>query len=121
MPLYDYGPWLAYTPTISSGAGTLTSASASGRYRKVGTTVHYVIAATITTNGTGSSTVRVTLPFSARTASVAGTGRGSAVYFGQLMSFTSTSSNLLGCVKYDGTYPGADGATFTVNGTYEMA
>jgi hypothetical protein len=54
--------WITYTPTVGSGSGTITTASAVGRYVKLGTTVYIVVKVTITTNGTGATYVSFTLP-----------------------------------------------------------
>jgi len=56
------GAWSTYTPTVSSQSGTITTSSASGRYQQIGKTVHFSIKVTITTAGTGSGNLVVSLP-----------------------------------------------------------
>ena len=63
FPAPSQGAWIAYTPTISCGSGTLTSATASGRYKRLGQkTVALQINLNVTTVGTCSSGVNMTLP-----------------------------------------------------------
>jgi hypothetical protein len=57
----------AFTPTITAGSGTFTAASGVGRFSITGRRCFTVIAATITTIGTGSGCV-ATLPVSAASA-----------------------------------------------------
>lgn len=116
------GPWISYTPTITAGVGTITTASATGRYQIIGKTCHYNIAVTITTNGTGSSSVIATLPFtSASFQQQCGAGRGAAVFFGMIMAFIPVNTNTVLMARSDGTYPGANGASWAISGTYETA
>lgn len=57
--------WTSYSPTITSGAGTITASSATGRYKQIGKTVIVEVDVTITTAGTGASTLRASLPLTA--------------------------------------------------------
>jgi len=59
---WETGTWTSYTPTLSTQGGSLTSASATGAYNKIGKTVWFTIAITITTAGTGTGFIRATLP-----------------------------------------------------------
>jgi len=54
--------WVSYTPTITSTIGTITSYTASGTYKIVGTTVYFRTAITITNAGTGAGVVQATTP-----------------------------------------------------------
>jgi hypothetical protein len=114
--------WLAYTPTVTAATGTLTSASGTGRYRVIGKTVHFQLAATITTNGTGAGSINATLPV-ANTASAIGiaAGREDGVTGKALQGKIPASSSVMSTFLYDGTYPGANGAVCIVSGIYEMA
>jgi hypothetical protein len=113
--------WITYTPTVTSGAGSLTTKSAVGRYRRQGKTVDVEIVITITTNGTGSSSIKATVPFtSANFTTVLWAGRiltaGTAC-----TGSVSTSDTLVSIVTYNNTYPGSDGAVIAVSGSYECA
>jgi hypothetical protein len=114
------GAWTSYTPTIAPQTGAFTSASATGSYRQVGKTVYVYANITITTNGTGSGFITFTLPVSSPTASTVGCGR-EINSTGVALSVTFTASaSTASIVKYDNTYPGADGYVLTVSGIYEI-
>lgn len=58
--------WVAYVPAVSAETGVLTTvAVGSCRYKRIGSRVDYTISVTITTAGTGSGALIVSLPFSA--------------------------------------------------------
>lgn len=112
-----FGAWTAYTPTITSGTGTLTSVSATGRYLLVQKLCVVTIAITITTNGTGATDIRATLP----TAGSAGTdyyGAGRIASTGGMVAL-NVNGGVLYIRKYDNTYPGATGAVIKGTVTYE--
>ncbi len=113
--------WIAYTPTITSGTGTLTAASGSGIYRAVGNTVEFKITATITTNGTGASHIIATLPRAASaTAGVsAGSGRATVVSGKALQAIIAPSTSTVLIYNYDNTYPASTGETLVISGTYK--
>ena len=48
-----------FTPTVTSTTGTITTASATGFYTKIGRCVNITCAVTITTGGTGGGTLKV--------------------------------------------------------------
>lgn len=115
--------WIAFTPTIAAQAGTLTTvAGQSGVYRKFGKRVEFRLFFSITTNGTGSGYLTATLPFAA-----AGTLGSDCVgkertLTGKLMSgYIDGATNYVLLQYYDGTYPGASGATYSVSGEFEVA
>jgi hypothetical protein len=55
--------WTAYTPGISPDTGAFGSASATGRYLKIGKTVNIQLYILITTVGTASGYLNIGLPF----------------------------------------------------------
>lgn len=58
--------WTTYTPTVSAQSGTITTASATGRYQRLsGNAVIVEIDITITTAGTGALSLLATLPVNA--------------------------------------------------------
>ena len=108
--------WTTYTPTVSSGSGTFTSASAVGRYKKIGKTVFLNVVITITTNGTAASFGTFTLPFNSAAASFFG-GRSSN---GNLVGGQNSAGS--GSLSYSGAtaaYVGGDGTTIVFDGVYE--
>lgn len=116
----DGSAWTAYTPTISSGAGTITTSSATGRWRATGKSVEFTAQVTITTNGTGATYLGVTLPATAARA-FAFAGVEDSVANKAVKAKNSAASNLMVCYFYDGTYPGADGAVVTISGVFEQS
>jgi hypothetical protein len=112
-------PWIAYTPTLTSGTGTLTSATASGRYRRSGNTLFIRIGITITTNGTAAQNLQITLPNSWTSA----TSTALAVRESGVTGFAGsaiTSSNTIFITKYDGTYLGGNSYNISVSGVIEL-
>lgn len=109
------GTW---TPTITAGSGTITTAAASATaYQLHGRVCTWRATITITTNGTGAGAVKMTLPMTAALANV-GVGR-ETVNTGALLSVTgSAGSATVDISKYDNTYPGANGAVLEVGGQF---
>ncbi len=54
--------WRTYTPVVTASAGTPTTVTATGRYKRVGKTITAEMDVTITAIGTASAALRVTLP-----------------------------------------------------------
>jgi hypothetical protein len=114
--------WTAFTPGVVAAIGSLTTASATGKYVQIGKTVHFWITITVTTNGTGAGAIDVGLPVTA-----SGTNRVSGCGYradsgGWALSITQLSTTGLRVYKYDAvTYPAGDGAVLVINGTYEAA
>ena len=113
--------WTSAACAIVSSAGTLTTASGTVRYKIIGKTVFYQIAASITTNGTGSGQLNVSgLPFTFRASSVQmALGRENSVN-GKVACFIGFS-NAGTLMNYDNTYPGVNGASLIVNGVGELS
>jgi hypothetical protein len=106
--------------TIAASAGTLTTASATWRYTKVGNRVLYDVTATITTNGTGSGLIVITgMPFLP-----AGLSVGAARMNGNIgcvaTAFNNAGTAQINVAKYDGTYPGASGEVIRITGHYDV-
>lgn len=110
----------AFTPAVGAAAGTIASGSATAYFLQIGKVVHYRANVRITSNGTGSNAVTVSLPVAARQ----GTGVSSMMagregaLTGKMLSGICTGS-LLFIRYYDNSYPGADGAMLEISGTYE--
>src|SRR3990167_2737811 len=120
----DDGAWAAYTPTISSGSGTITTASGTGRWLQQGKIIHFAVVLTITTNGTGAGYIGFTLP-SACAASVEHTfvGQDRGITDDSTVSIlqASSSTTIARTYFHTGAYPGANGAVIVVSGSYEVA
>lgn len=114
---YEEGTW---TPTISATVGTITtSSSSSAFYTRVGSVISFTVVLTITNNGTGSSQLRFTLPFSGSrgyAANVSGLNASS----GALVVGASSSANpsSIDLNRYDGVYPVSSGQSLRISGTY---
>lgn len=116
--LEDLGAWRSFTPTVTAGSGALTTASATGRYTQISTTIIFQTEITITTNGSGATDVRSTLPVECA-ANAIGTGL-ETVSAGVLVVSIDTATPLVAVTTFtDGTYPGADGNILIINGVYE--
>lgn len=97
--------WSAWTPTLSCSTGTLTTATASGRYRQSGKTLLFTVEVNISNAGSCSASVLFTLP-NAVTAN--------NVFYSPVIVYNRSSgvmgvgicvngSNTVSNVKYDGT------------------
>jgi hypothetical protein len=117
------GPWIAYTPTLSCGSGTLTSATATGLYAVVGNTVNIEIQANITTNGSCAGTLNATLPaiFPAATvgAYILAGYETTTAFAGVGFINPSVSTILVKASKYDGTYPVTSSDAYVLSGAYQ--
>lgn len=60
----DYNP-TSWTPTITAGTGSITTVSATGVYTAIGREYFYTVDISITTNGTGATSLRFDTPFTA--------------------------------------------------------
>lgn len=111
--------WTAYTPSLSAGSGSIASATTSGAFKKIGKTVSFRAVAQIINNGTAGAYIELGLPFAAATDSLsfAGVDRGLT---GKALAIQAQPGGSSVVVRfYDVTYPGANGATLVINGTYE--
>jgi hypothetical protein len=115
----DEAAWTAYTPVITAGAGTITTASATGRWHQIGKTVFVYMAITVTTNGTGASFVNATLPVAAKSTWAVIPGRETAVT-GKMLQGAASGINLI-IINYDNSYPAANGYVLMLTGSYESA
>lgn len=110
--------WTAYTPTISATSGAFTAVAGSGRYKQVGKTVFFTATATITTNGTAAGSLLISLPAAAKAANTTfGSGR-DATAGGLCLWFNASTTNAY-VQTTGGAYPGADGRSISISGSYE--
>ena len=112
--------WFAYTPTVTSGTGTFTTVSATGRFALIGRVVVMLVTVIITTNGTAGTSVKVSLPVTAMTTDVAiGVGRENTVTGNMLQ--TQLSAAMATVFTYNNLYPGGDGRQIQLSQLYQMA
>ena len=116
----DGASHIAYTPTISAGSGSFTTASATGRYTRYAKTIFYEVIVTITTKGTGSE-VRFSLPYTpAQSNYVTAFGREDGAT-GKMVQGKPLGGSAIALFFYDGTATGGDGHVYRVNGWFEVA
>ena len=113
--------WTAYTPALAAGAGTLTSAAATGRFIQAGKAVFFSIRIAITTNGTAASFITATLPVTAFAASQVLSGYHEINTEVMSAVILSGTPSVVTVRNSAGEYPGANGAAFVISGTYEAA
>lgn len=65
--------WTSYTPTVSAQSGTITTSSATGRYRQIGKIVVAQMDVILTTVGTATGSLIVSLPVTAASNKYVGT------------------------------------------------
>jgi hypothetical protein len=119
---HGFGIWTAWTPTITSNSGTLTTVSGSGRYCRINNLIVGRLQIFITTNGTGATFIEATLPAGITPVNfTAGGGVGSfreyqSIGFSGAIALLSTTKFML--TKYDGTYPG--GTNYGMHGNFSF-
>lgn len=120
---YETNTWTPWTPTITSTAGAITQVGAvSARYRLEQKTVHFIVSATITENGTGAGSVHITVPpvfAGVNGGNQSCSGRESGVTGKQLVGSILNGAQGINVTFYDGTYPGGNGHVIQIQGFYE--
>lgn len=112
--------WTAYTPTVTAGTGSLTAYTATGKFKRIGKTIHVEVAIAITTNGTSASWINFTLPQgTVINGQSVGAGRASSLTGKMLQGYFMSAGNIVRIYNYDGTYPASTGETLVLSGTYE--
>jgi hypothetical protein len=117
---YETGTW---TPSVSSGSGSLGSVGAvSGVYTKIGNVLNVEFTVTITLNGTGSNSIQVgSLPFAATANAYIGCGRENAATGNLLQLYLPSSQSTVTIKNYNDTYPAGNGYTFFGTITYRTS
>lgn len=113
--------WTTYSPTCTSSSGTITSVSATGRYKQIGKTVFINVTVTVTTAGTGAGQLFVPLPVNALGSNNQALIAIESVLLGVAAnaSILTSNSTRVQIVKYDGSTYIASGAVISVSGVYE--
>ncbi len=109
----------AYTPTITSAAGTLTATSVTtSKYRPRGQTVEVQWDVTITTNGTGATAIDISFPTNYAATSNGGmlNGREAGLSGSQLQGLANSTGARVW--TYNNAYPGGSGARIIMSGWY---
>jgi hypothetical protein len=116
--LWDNAAWTSYTPTLSAVAGSFTSATVSGSYKRIGKLCAVRFQVNITVNGTASVQILVTAPFTGA-GFATGTWREvqSLGTTGQVWLSTGTQ---FGLNNFDNTYAGANARIFQASIVYEV-
>lgn len=111
--------WTSYTPTVSAGSGTITTATATGSYIQYGKTVHFQQKITITTNGTGATYLSTSLPVQA-VANFEAIVAGRNTTNGKMLQCEIMSAATLTRIfTYDNLYPVTSGDVIYISGTYQ--
>ena len=115
----DYAVSATWTPTISASSGALsTTSTPTARYWADGPNVYFTITITLTDIGTGSGSLRFTLPTTpAYSGSCVGTNTANAKIVHGSWSTTTT----VNCYYYDGTFPALSTHTIRISGVYMTA
>lgn len=106
---------LAYTPTLTSGTGTITSSSVTGTYRIEETIMDLWNVITITTNGTGATDLRVTQPIAWANANFSGYGARTDAAMGLTINGALGVSSIDIRTAAADLYPGADGKVYATH------
>jgi len=117
------GVRVAWTPTITSESGTLTTKSGVGHYTIAGKNFIYDVSITLTDAGNGAGGLRFTLPAGLTAANLnayPGSGRENAAT-GYLLTSVFISSSVVAISKYDALTIIATGRTCTLSGIIELS
>lgn len=118
---FGFPTWFAYAPTVISGSGTLTTASATGKFSLKGQMCHLQVAATITDKGTGGTDIRVAMPISASTGVGTVAGCGSSFNTFIALAVNLTTAGVLNIRKYDNTFYADNGQVLNAAITYQIS
>ena len=114
--------WVAYSPTVTATSGTFTTLVTNASYCQIGKTVHLAVSIGITTAGTATGGINVTLPVTAKTGSIAvGSGRENSATGNQLQVFIAGATGTCQIWQYNNATTIATGRTVLVSLTYEVA
>jgi hypothetical protein len=117
----DLDSWTAYTPVVTSAAGTITTVSATGAYAQIGKICFVRFAISITTNGTGSVGINMTLPFTQAIYGLnSGIGSARNTFTGDLVQVNTGGTATALMFTYNNGYPGGTGHGINGSLTYEV-
>ncbi|WP_019652270.1 glycosyl hydrolase family 28-related protein [Variovorax atrisoli] len=115
-----YSPeWRSFAPSVTPSSGTISAfGTVSGRFMRHGNSCKVAVDISITTNGTGAGAINVQLPV---TAQFQATGAGRDVNVGGNMLSFNFNGNTGGILKYDNSYPAANGSRLVATGEYPIS
>lgn len=113
LSVYDEGTWV---PTVLAETGSITTYTSSGKYTKIGNTVHFWVTITISNKGTGSNSIRFNIPFTPSVESpiMGWSGATGYSYIGSVKTDASAAFR-----KYDWTNP-LENYPYFVSGTFTV-
>jgi hypothetical protein len=111
--------WTSYTPTITSGSGSFTTVSATGKYKVFGKTCWFTVDITITTAGTAGGFIGVSLPFTQVATSLSSYGM-EVNATGYMVKGLNPASGVMQITKYDNASIIGSGYVIRTTGTYEI-
>jgi hypothetical protein len=115
---YEEGAW---TPSVAAGSGSITTVgTVVGNYTRIGRLVTLFASVTITNNGTGSGSIRISgipFPVSANIPEYVGVGSNGST--AKTINAILNGSQIY-VFYYDGAYPVASGQTINISLTYQV-
>lgn len=110
--------WFNYAAVVSSSTGTITSYSiTTARFAMVGNIAHVRGKFTVTNNGTGATSLRITYPFAFLDDGNIGAGRNMTT--GAMLQIVP-SGGFLAILRYDNAYPVVTGDVVTFLISYQF-
>ena len=107
--------YTTYTPVVTAGSGSITSYTATGNYYQLGYLVFFQATITITNNGSGATSLNVTIPSTtAITGTITGRNTTSGYSLQGIISGTTVS-----VFTSTNAYPAATGSTIYISGFYQ--
>lgn len=114
---YEEGTW---TPSVTAGAGSFTTVSATGVYTRTGRSISASFTVTITDNGTAASFIIVPLPFTNGSHNHCGSAI-ELLVTGNLNNVQLLASDSFATMTtYNNAYPGGTGYKLTGSITYSV-
>lgn len=108
--------------SVTAGSGTLTSVTGqTADWAQVGDVITFRARATITTNGTGATSLQFTLPKHCGATDGCPVVATNETDWTALTAIIGSGTNVVTVKNADGTYPGADGKTIIFSGSYRTA
>jgi len=114
-----YPGTFAYTPTVTSEGGTFTTTVPAGKFRVIGNTCFLSLKIGVTTVGTATGGMDITVPITADAANYyAFTGFNNGV--GKALAGEVNTTSLIRIKQYDNTQPATTGGQVAVHGMYNF-
>jgi len=122
--IWNNAAWTTYSPTLTANSGTFTTATATGKYIRIGKMCVVVARGVITTVGTGINP-EISLPFTAVTNAnlerFMGSVRENSVTGLSGVSVISSAATKMLIFRYDNNAYQGDGYAYTTTIAYEVA